>query len=230
MMKKLALFDLDLTLINESGGNLHLDSFDYAFKKVFNLDTDIRNEIDYSGKTDFGLIIEMCNKHEVAKETIQDNISEFINVMSSHFEKNICNISIAPMPGSINLLKYLSNSVDTMLGIVTGNCSSIANAKLKRLNMDEYFDNNLKGFGDIFERRIDIVKNVMLKATKYENKIAAFVFDDTPRGMEAAVGAGIKCIAVMTGKYKDKSSFAKYKPVLILNNLEEIEKIKKIFT
>jgi phosphoglycolate phosphatase-like HAD superfamily hydrolase len=230
MTKKLALFDLDLTLINESGGNLHLDSFDYAFKKVFNLDTDIRNEIDYSGKTDLGLIIEMCKKHEVAKETIQGNISEFINVMSSYFEKNICNVSIAPLPGSINLLKYLSSSADTMLGIVTGNCSSIANAKLKKLNMDEYFDNNLKGFGDIFERRIDIVRNVMLKATKYENKIAAFVFDDTPRGMEAAVGAGIKCIAVMTGKYKDKSSFSKYKPVLILNNLEEIEKIKNIFT
>src|SRR5438309_6660833 len=140
MTKKLALFDLDLTLINESGGNLHLDSFDYAFKKVFNLDTDIRNEIDYSGKTDLGLIIEMCKKH-VAKETIQSNISEFINVMSSYFEKNICNVSIASMPGSINLLKYLSSSADTMLGIVTGNCSSIANAKLKKLNMDKYFDN-----------------------------------------------------------------------------------------
>ncbi|MGI0023083.1 MAG: HAD family hydrolase, partial [Nitrososphaeraceae archaeon] len=151
MMKKLALFDLDLTLINESGGILHLDSFDHAFKKVFNLDTDIRNEIDYSGKTDLGLIIEMCNKYGVAKEIIQDNISEFINVMSSYFKKNIYNVSIAPMPGSIKLLKYLSSLADTMLGIVTGNCSSIANAKLKKLNMDEYFDNDLKGFGDSFE-------------------------------------------------------------------------------
>lgn len=233
IMKRWAFFDIDLTLVNEAAGDLHLKSFNYALGETLGIKVDIKKEFDHSGKTDLGLLKEVAAKYGMGEKFQGKVVDEAIDFTCNFFQENIGKTPIKLMPGAKNVLGYLKNHTSTAVGVVTGNSERIALAKLDVLGVKNYF--LLGGYGDRFEKRVDIVKDALRKATEFGMKhfdtqdIDAYIIDDTPRGMEAAIGAHAKCIAVKSGKYKNDSDFLKYNTVAILNSLEEVEKIKSIF-
>jgi phosphoglycolate phosphatase-like HAD superfamily hydrolase len=226
-MNKAAGWDMDLTLATAEAGDFHLSCFDYALKEVLGIGINMKKEIDYPGKTDRGVLIEAVKMKGKEKE-FYENEDEVMEVLCSYFEENIDNQKINLMPGAIDVLEYLSSS-NVPNGIVTGNSERIAKAKLRKLGIEKYF--SFGGYGDKFENRSDIVRQAVKNAKeKLGNSVDVYVFDDTPRGMKAALEGGANGVAVMGGHYKNPKEFLKYRPVAILNSLEEIEKIKEIFS
>lgn len=231
-MNKAAGWDMDLTLTTAEAGDFHLSCFDYALKEVLNIDINMKKEIDYPGKTDRGVLIEAAKMKGKEKE-FYENEKEVMEVLCSHFEENIEEQKINLMPGVLEALNYLSKETKVINGLVTGNSERIAKAKVRKLGIEKYF--MFGGYGDKFENRSDIVREAVNNAKEYaRNKhgwenVEVYVFDDTPRGMKSALEGGAKGVAVMSGFYKDPKQFLEYKPVEILNSLNEIEKIKKIF-
>jgi phosphoglycolate phosphatase-like HAD superfamily hydrolase len=231
-MKKAAGWDIDLTLTTAEAGDFHLSCFDHALKEVLGIEINTKKEIDYPGKTDRGVLIEAAKMKGKEKE-FYENEKEVMKVLCSYFEENIDNQKINLMPGVLEVLHYLSKEAGVINGLVTGNSEQIAKSKVRKLGIEKYFV--FGGFGDEFENRSDIVKEAVRNAKEYaKNKhgwedIEVFVFDDTPRGMKAAMEGGAKGIAVMSGFYKNPRQFSEYQPEIILYSLEELNKIKEIF-
>jgi len=198
-MNKLVLFDIDGTLI-KGDNKKHRLSFCYAFKKVYELDTTI-DIIDHHGKTDKQIILEVLKKKGLDEQRIRLKINEAIKEMTAYFEKSISKDKLSLFEGAQTILEELSKN-NILLGLVTGNLEPIARAKLKNVNVNDYF--KLGGFGSDDENRINLVRIATKRAEdnfgfKFDNNV--FLIGDTPRDIEAGKGAGVKTIAISTGPY-----------------------------
>lgn len=232
-IRRVAGIDMDLTLTTAEAGDYHLRCFDKALKKVLDIDVNTLEETDFRGKTDFGLMMEVAKMKNKLEEFMEKK-EEIRAALKYFFEKDFDKQEIRLMPGAMEFLEYLSGETDTIVTPMTGNSKYIAIAKMRRLGVEKFFVPDIGGYGDGFEERKDIVKDMVRKSEEYVRKTdgrtaEVFVIDDAPRGIKAAVEGGAKGIVVMGGYYKDPKMFREYKPVAILNSLEQLDKLKKIF-
>ena len=224
-MAKLALFDIDGTLINVF--NSHRNAFRHAFKKILNLDFSLE-EWTYSGCTDLQIIHEFMDSNGVKKKP--EVIEKIVRCMIDYFMEQ--DLSKAVMfPGVTRLLKELSERDDVILALLTGNIEEIAYAKLRHFKIDEYF--LFGGFGGTTPVRSELVDFARKEAEKHHKiKIGRkdiIIIGDTPRDIEAARKARIKVIAVSTGNY-DRGQLRDEKPDYLFENLEDTEKVIEAIT
>jgi len=223
-MNKLALFDIDKTLI--SSNKVHEAAFSEAFKAVYGVDTNI-NTISHPGMTDKQIIIEVLEKSGLERDFIVSKLDECTKVMVDYFKKNISSGEIFLYEGVKDLLELLSRK-NILMGLVTGNLEDIARGKLKIAGVNDYF--KIGGFGSDGIDRTDLVKLAIKKAEENigpVNNDNVFLFGDTPRDIEAAQGAGVKTIGVATGIYSEeqlKDAGADF----VLENLRDAEKVLEI--
>ena len=195
---KLALFDVDKTLVRVSKG--HSTAFSVAFKIVYGIDAKI-DEINHHGMTDQQVIIEVLKNHEVEEQTIKRNLKKCMKVIIDSYNKIIKNDEVIALDGVRESLNELSKS-NVLLGLVTGNLEPIAMNKLKKANLDHYF--RVGGFGTDDIERANLVKLAIKRAIenfgfKFYNNVS--LFGDTPQDVQAGRKAGIKTIGVATGIY-----------------------------
>lgn len=219
MTKKLALFDVDHTLLDI--GDSHKKAFAKAFEEVLGL------KLDYSkwkvhGYTDLQIIEEFMDKHKAEKTP--EKISKIIQVMINEFEKENLDHSflLEGVPEILNILKEDENIV---IGLVTGNIENIAYVKLKHLKIHQYF--MLGGFGNLSVIRADLVEAAMKQARDKFGEIDknnVFIIGDTIHDIKAAKDAGVKVIAVATGSYS-YDSLKEKNPDYILHDLKDTKKV-----
>ena len=214
-MKKLILFDIDGTLIKSS--NEHKKAFSYAFKKVYNIEAEI-NFINYNGKTDQQIIIEVLKKKGLNEKEILSKIKKCMNEMETFFENQNKNIKI--QEGVNEILLHLNEK--HILGLITGNLEKIAKSKLDNINKYSYF--KIGGFGSDGIKRSDLIKIAIKRAKKIYKFDEVIVIGDTPNDIIAGKEAKVKTIAVTTGEYS-KYKLKKFNPDLIVENLKN----KKMF-
>ncbi len=221
-MDRLVLFDVDRTLIGRS--QCHHDAFSYAFKKVYNVDVDIRI-INYGGMTDPAIAIEVLKKIGLKEDLIISKLEECMNTIVDYFQKNVKRDKIPILPGVNDLLELLANN-GTLLGLITGNLEPIAWGKLKSIHIDHYF--KLGGFGSDNINRTELVKIAVKKAQDdYNFNGKAFVIGDTPRDIKAGFEANAKTIAVATGTYSAEE-LQNYGADFVFENLKNKEKILNV--
>ena len=218
-MDKLVLFDVDRTLIGRS--QCHHDAFSYAFKKVYDVNVDIRI-INYGGMTDPAIAIEVLKKIGLNEDLICPKLPECMDAIVDHFLKNIKRDKIPILPGVNDLLELLTNN-GTLLGLVTGNLEPIAWGKLKSINIAHYF--KLGGFGSDNINRTELIKTAVKKAQDDFNfNGTTFVIGDTPRDIKAGFEANTKTIAVATGTYS-KEELKEYNPNFVFDDLRDTKSI-----
>jgi len=195
-MNNLVLFDIDLTLIGRS--QCHHDAFSYAFKKVYNVDVDIRI-INYGGMTDPNIAVEVLKKIGLNEDTILLKLDECMDTIVDYFQKNVKKDTIPILKGVMELLELL-NENGILLGLITGNLEPIAWGKLKAIRLDHYF--KLGGFGSDDANRTELVKIAVKKAEDDFNfNGKTFVIGDTPKDIKAGFEAGTITIGVATGTF-----------------------------
>ncbi|PIO00277.1 haloacid dehalogenase [archaeon CG10_big_fil_rev_8_21_14_0_10_43_11] len=195
-MHRLALFDIDQTLLQCSAH--HADAFSFAFKTVYNIETNI-NTISSHGMTDQQIIIEVLTKKGLCLDEITQKLGACMDAMSSYFESLQDELTVVSMPGSRDLLDMLvSHAFDR--GLVTGNLERIAHTKLERAGMRAYF--KAGGFGSDGLLRENLIRIALARLKKTYD--ATFLFGDTPSDIAAANHAGVISIGVATGDYSVK--------------------------
>jgi len=225
-------WDVDRTLVSHTAGALHLRCLDYALGSVLGIKTDVGKDIDYAGKTDRGVLIEASRKYGKEEEFYRRD-QEIIEILCLEFEEQIKDCPIELMPGVEEALEYLSKQAGVLNGLVTGNSERVAKAKVRKLGIEDYFI--FGGYGDRFENRLYVVKQAVSEAKRHAKEklgwgsLEVYIIDDTPRGIKAAMEGGVKGIGVMSGVDKDPNSFMPYKPVVVLESLKEMDKLKTIF-
>lgn len=223
-MDKLALFDVDSTLVKSSKG--HKEAFSYAFKEVYGIDTNIK-VVNYHGMTDQQIIIEVLKKSGMGEQEIKPRLKRCMKVIVEYFEKNIEHDDIVAMEGAGELLEEL-DKLDVLMGLVTGNLEPIAWGKMKKAGLDGYL--KVGGFGSDHMERAELVRIAIKKAEEkfgFDFNDNVFLFGDTPSDVRAGKLAGVKTIAVATGIYP-KDQLEKEQADFVLESLKDKNKIIKI--
>jgi len=223
-MDKLVLFDIDGTLIGGKHG--HPKSYGDAIKAIHNIDFDV-DWRGVQGMTDQQILTESLLKKSISKEIIQENMDKYMVEMKKSFNKSIVDSTIHPLEGVKELIIRLKSG-DTLLGLVTGNLVSIAQAKLEKLSLWKYFD--VGGFGSDDINRTNLVKLAIKRATEkfgFKFNDNTFLFGDAPQDMKAGKEAGVKTVGVTTGVYS-KEQLENAGADFLLEDLKDTKKVLKI--
>jgi phosphoglycolate phosphatase-like HAD superfamily hydrolase len=224
-MNKLALFDIDNTLIRSS--KVHRLSFSEGFRKVYGVDTSI-DIINHHGMTDQLIIIEVLKKNGLKEKEIKSKLKKCTEVMIDYFNKNIDGEEIMVLDGVRKLLEEL-NKHKVLIGVVTGNLEPIARGKLKKAGIDHYF--KVGGFGSDDAKRSNLVRIAIKRAEEnFDFRFSrnnVFLFGDAPQDIKAGKEVGVKTIGVTTGIYS-KEELEKAGADFILESLKDTDKILKI--
>jgi phosphoglycolate phosphatase-like HAD superfamily hydrolase len=223
MNDKLILFDIDKTLIKKI--QMVCNPWIEIFTKYYGVsDSTGLKEVDSHGRTHTSLAVEAMKIHGL------DNSPENVKLFLRNLENLYCELlskgEVFTYNGIRGLLDVLVNS-GFYLGLVTGNTKNIAFAKLRRCDIDSFFD--IGGFGDDSSNREDLVEYAIKRAEDRFNKKFSrentFVIGDTPLDIGSAKKHGLKTIGVSTGVYfVEDLKDADY----VLKNLEDIDLVLKI--
>ncbi|MBR9690555.1 HAD hydrolase-like protein [Candidatus Woesearchaeota archaeon] len=197
-MNKLALFDIDHTLLKPS--KVHHESFEYALREVYGIKGKM-HDVNAHGLSDRLIAIKVLKMHGVKNNLIRKNLDKAMKVMQEYYSKNMRKEKLIVEPGVKKLLDALQKK-GVMLGLITGNLQSIAMDKMRHLGFDKYF--KFGGFGSDGTKRKDLVKAAIKRAKLcgFKKKIKnVFVFGDTPVDISAGKANKAVTLTVGTGHY-----------------------------
>jgi phosphoglycolate phosphatase len=196
----LFLFDIDGTLLKGST-RVHRDAFAHAFRSVYGLPLSL-DEVQAAGRTDRWLLHEVLRRHGMPEAEVDARMPEAFAVMEAYVDEHLDDLRRFVLPGVPDLLAALDEA-GCLLGLLTGNLSRIAFAKMRHAGLARYFDTG--GFGEESATRADLVPVAIAKAgEKVGCRIApaeAAVIGDTPLDVEAGKAHGTRTVGVATGPF-----------------------------
>ncbi|EKD85814.1 MAG: HAD superfamily hydrolase [uncultured bacterium] len=200
------LIDIDETILSVPEG-INAKASSVMFKKVFGLDAD-EGMIDNVGKTEMGIIQEVLEKVGTVKSSperesqVVDVPEEAYQVWGQSTSQELKNHPARVLPGIPELLTALSKDPHVKLGLLTGNSSERAEAKLKSAGLDTFFRDpetqKLIGvFGEMALKRDQLFDLVKRQATPEDRFV---IVDDSLIGARMAQTHNIPIVMVATGK------------------------------
>lgn len=228
---RIPLFDNDGTLLVYGSSNkVHHDAFEEALHTTFHLPHASMQDLPSpGGKIDSQILIEIAEVNGMKREDAIALLPEAFIVMTTYFSLHKNEGTPQAEKGAKELLALLKQH--TYVGVLTGNVEEIGYIKLEQAGLKEYID--FGAFGNLALKRSDLVRIAQERffiQFGEEKPIADFVIiGDTPRDIYCAREGGTSVIAVATGAFT-MEDLAKEKPDLIIQSLEEKEKIIDFLT
>ncbi len=225
---KIPLFDIDSTLLQ--GGNIaHRKAFEYACKKIYRIPAS-ESEIRSSGMIDTEILIKILGFHGLGEEKVKQKIDKAMEAMEDYYHKNKNVGKSIVLEGVTELLDELREK-SVRMGVLTGNVESIGWDKLERAGIKKYF--SFGAFGSLAFKRSDLVEVARKRAEKVLARPVLvsdlIIVGDSPLDIACAREAGIKVIAVGTGKFPHEKLLM-HRPDLLLKSLKEKEKFINFIT
>lgn len=196
-MVRLALFDIDGTLIRTHGAGVK------AFGRAFAVEFGIPNgteQMSFAGRTDTGLVREFFRRqgHEPSAEEIQRFFDCYVFLLDHYLESSTGGV----IPGVWEFLRQLERLPrPPLLGLLTGNIRLGAEIKLRRFGIWGPFRTG--AFADDHEERDEIARiawqrgRALLGGDLRGEEI--LVVGDTPHDIRCGKAIGARTLAVATG-------------------------------
>ncbi|HWH71783.1 MAG TPA: HAD hydrolase-like protein [Candidatus Sulfotelmatobacter sp.] len=196
-MVRLALFDIDGTLIRTGGAGVK------AFAKVFATEFGVSDgfeRLKFAGRTDFGIVREFFGMHQIAPTP--ENFTRFFERYLYWLSEILREGTTEVCPGVWEFIHQLQALPEPpLLGLLTGNIRQGAKIKLRQVDLWEVFVTG--AFADDHEDR-DCIAAVAhqrgsqhLKETLRGDQV--LVIGDTPLDIRCGRAIGAKVLAVGTG-------------------------------
>lgn len=220
-MDKLALFDIDRTIVKSSTGRRAM--FSSAIEQVYGIKTST-DIIQTSGMTDQEIIFEVLKLNGLAENEIESKIYQCMDAIVDLFEEGYGSYEVAMLNGTKELLDALDKN-NILMGLATGNLEPIARGKMKKLGLDGFFP--VGGFGNEHIDRTELIKIAIEKARLKFDFIFSdnvYLFGDAPQDMAAGKKAGIIPIGVSTGIYP-REQLENAGASLVLDDLADTDSI-----
>ncbi len=219
--KKLVLFDIDGTLIYHIGQHAtDQERLRFAIKKTWNVDIDIIPGA-HEGWTNRGIVWDLLKMQNISRQEFDDTYVIFQKSMHAFLEKKS---KLGKIYESIadaqKLVEILESNSRIMLGLLTGNVTSVARWKLHDAG---YQDFAFGVFGEEADNRIELAKLVFVKAKKYfGNSFSSrqiIIIGDTILDVQCGKAIGAQTVAVTTGKHHTREMLMYEKPDLLVDSL-----------
>ena len=203
-VRRLILFDVDGTLIAR-GDPAHLAAIDAGILASFpNIRVSIQ-DIEFDGKVDRQIVRELVLASGVSGDLTLSQLEFILDTAAEAYRRSWEGRSGADdlLPGVRDVIECLATDQRFALGVLTGGIQGVVEAKLKRLNLAEFFP--IGSFGDEVEKRIELLPLAMDRAQRYYNTNFdaghVVVVGDTPNDVAAAHSGDVACLAVATGRF-----------------------------
>lgn len=213
------LFDIDGTLLtvdskyNRSHLRRILDELEINYP---NMETD-----SFSGRTDHDIFTSFLVNHDFDEKLYQEFKIRYLNYL-----QNI----LLTKPERVKRYEHIEEALefffngDFICGLLTGNYPKAAMIKLTAADIHRDF--TFGAFGE-FERDRNKLPQLAIKEVQKMYDVTPdpsrfLILGDTPRDIMCAKNAGMKCVAVTTGRY-GYEELAKHDPDLIIDSLAEPE-------
>jgi phosphoglycolate phosphatase len=221
-MSTLVLWDIDGTLL-KSGG-LTTAAFNRALREIYELGGDPA-KIDYGGKTDPQIALEVLLLHEIAESDALDRLERFhtryVDLVHAEFEQ-LCR-TVRVLPGADEVIAALAAS-DVLQSTLTGNLRPTAELKLRAAGLREQLDLEIGAFGSDHRNRDELVAIARERAAARYGKVHdVVVVGDTPRDIACGKAGGARTVAVATGNWS-YGQLVEHTPDVVLENLADVPK------
>jgi phosphoglycolate phosphatase len=198
----LFLFDIDGTVLRGST-EVHRHAFRHAFETVYGLPLSL-DGVPAAGRTDTWLLLEVLRRAGIEGEEARGRMPDAFVAMQDFTEEHLGDLREKVLPGVPEVLAGLHHA-GQMLGLLTGNLSRIAMAKMRHARLAQYFDTG--GFGQESEDRSHLVPVAIRHASEQAGHAIspdrAIVIGDTPFDIEAGQAHGTKTVGVATGPFDE---------------------------
>jgi phosphoglycolate phosphatase len=217
----LFLFDIDGTILRGSTA-VHREAFAHAYRRVYGLPLSL-DGVSAAGRTDTWLLAEPLRRQGMADADIWDRMPQAFDRMQEYVGKRVPDLRPNVLPGIPQVLAELDRRGE-LLGLLTGNLSGIAAAKMRAAGLARYFE--VGGFGEESEIRAHLVPVAIAKAGERAGHPISpsnvVIIGDTPLDIEAGTQAGTRTAGVATGPYSVED-LARAGADLVLESLEDAQ-------
>lgn len=208
------LFDIDGTLItvdrnfNRPLLRSIIDDLNINYSSV---ETD-----PFSGRTDHDILTSFLEHHDYNPSLYRTLKCEYLNRLKSQIKPR----HITRHPFVDEAIEYFE-SEGCILGLLTGNFPAAAEVKLSIAGITLEYE--IGAFGEHHRDRNELPRLALNKAeTLFGAKADPtrfLIIGDTPRDVVCAKSAGMRCVAVTTGKFS-REELAVHHPDLIVDSLK----------
>lgn len=214
------LFDIDGTLltVNSKYNRSHLRRIlDELGINYPNIETD-----SFSGRTDHDIFTSFLVNHNFDESLYKEFKTRYLDYLGN---------VLLTKTEQVKRHKHIDEALDYFFsgnficGLLTGNYPQAAHIKLKAANIQRDF--SFGAFGE-FEKDRNKLPRLALQEVEQRYNFSPtasrfLILGDTPRDIECAKSAGMKCVAVTTGKY-EREELEAHGPDLVIDDLSEPEK------
>jgi len=201
--RRLILWDIDGTLVR--WGPVGRSVFDRAVRDVTGIDPD-GHGVSMGGKTDPQIALEIMRTMDVPDDEAERSLPEVLAALEREtadaFEE--FRATGSAHAGVADVLARLAETPGVVQSVLTGNIAPNMRVKLAVFGLDAWLDLDIAATGsDSADRRalVPIAREraEIERGLRFEPD-EVWVVGDTPRDLECARVAGVRCVLVATGR------------------------------
>lgn len=205
-MRVLLLFDIDGTLL-AGATRAHQEAMYEALREVHGIAPRPLGPggISPAGRTDPEIARTLLVAAGVSAERIDDRAEQVReHCCRAYAQRCPQDLSEFVLPGVPELLGWLSQREDAILGLLTGNYEAVARLKLARAGIGGFFPPGQGAFGSDAEDRLSLPPIARRRAGtvgRPHPREYTRVIGDTPRDIACARTDDVRCVAIANGPY-----------------------------
>lgn len=197
-MTRLVLFDIDGTLLVTNGAGR--ESTRRAMLEIFGTTSSL-DTYGFAGQTDWAILVELLGEHGFDESRIADAMTRYEESIALHLQEVIAEATASACPGALDLVQRLTRRDDIIVGIVTGNVSSVAPIKLQAAGYDPAWF-VVGAYGNEALSRDELPRMALTRALAHVGSLhpeEVIVVGDTAADVASARALGAIAVAVATG-------------------------------
>jgi phosphoglycolate phosphatase-like HAD superfamily hydrolase len=222
-MARLVLFDLDGTLL-QPRDPLH----SRAFNEVLASFCAFEGSIDWSGTSgmvDRSILAVLFQRAGMDPGATRRALTKACRQMNASYIRGPIEPEDRTLPGARGVVERL-NALGIPMGLLTGNVTEVAWGRVGQAGLRDYFVAG--AFGDEAMRRSTLVRRAIRRcqaalACEFAPS-EILVVGDTPRDIQAAHLAGVRCVAVATGGFSE-DELQRERPHAVIPDLTDTEAV-----
>ncbi|WP_034273175.1 HAD family hydrolase [Haloechinothrix halophila] len=225
----LVLWDIDHTLIETRGVGRAI--YDRAFPAATGRSLEKLAQI--AGRTELDIMSESLRVNGIEPtDTAVQRLAAAL-VQGHEDARDELATTGRALPGAAEALQTLAAIPHVHQGVLTGNLREVARIKVEVFGLDRYLDLESSAYGDDHTDRAELVAIAQRRAkehtgTTFDNDHTVLI-GDTVNDVKAALVAGVRVVAVATGK-SDAEVLRGAGAVNVLPELTQVERVIEMLT